>query len=388
MFPSLSAFRDIVFLFKLMLSPTADMLPDRKAWNPNDAILSWSHNDQGLIVHGFGRVLPLPCTSFQDGTSNITKKGVDAREELAQYDHLASWTLRELIFGRKAPRCPPSGANPSHLCKNRIDTEDDVLHVQNKQLPLYDGHLRPDESELLLQILTAPFLRIPLVMHFFASKERVKALASARLQQVLDSCLFEMGPWLKPEDGLGKSGDPMRTSIDLEDSSKVMVPSQERLHTSTPLGLLFNELVHAPSTMVEAVESILRYALALDSGRYDVESQGCKVILYAIRLASRAESFLAFILEHDEWRAHSESSMLQANTTIVGSSTHIRGLSDVSTVALEAIKNSQSRIHKQLHGTVFRTLERWYEDCAARKKVADGCVIRAHITYLFKDLKR
>ena len=27
-------------------------------------------------------------------------------------------------------RAPPSGANPSNLVEKRIDTEDDVLHVQ------------------------------------------------------------------------------------------------------------------------------------------------------------------------------------------------------------------------------------------------------------------
>eukprot|EP00958_Prasinococcus_capsulatus_P016955 scaffold1900_cov389-Prasinococcus_capsulatus_cf.AAC.31 len=368
-----------------MLSPTMDMLPDRKKWSPNDAILTWTHDDQGLHVQGFGRKLPLPCTAYSKAADRANPQAVETREELSRYDHTASWTLRELIFGRKMPRCPPSGANPSHLCKSRIDTEDDVLHVQNKQLPLFDGHLRVDESELLLQILTAPFLRIPLVIHFFASKERIKALASQKLQQVLDACLFEMGPWLKPSDG-----NPMTAVVgaaEVDASSQLMIPAQDRMHTSTPLGLLFNELRNAPHTLVDAVDSILRYALALDSGRYDSESGGCAVILYAVRLAIRIESFLAFILEHCEWRSTAGSDVFQMNTTSVGSNTHIRGLADLSTASMDGVSNAQNRIHKQLHGTVFRVLERWYDDCAKRRMIRDACVIRAHITYLFKDLK-
>ena len=41
-YPDLAVFRDIVFLFKLMMAPTSDSLPDLKRWRPGDAALSWS----------------------------------------------------------------------------------------------------------------------------------------------------------------------------------------------------------------------------------------------------------------------------------------------------------------------------------------------------------
>ena len=40
-----------------------------------------------------------------------------------------------------------------------VKSEDDVLHL--RQLPDFDGHLRPSRVELLLQYLTVPYLRIP-----------------------------------------------------------------------------------------------------------------------------------------------------------------------------------------------------------------------------------
>ena len=76
--------------------------------------------------------------------------------------------------GDKRPRCPPSGGNPSNLAGKRVDTEEDVLHLST--LPTFDGLLRPSESELLLTYLTAPYLRIPLVLRHFADPQRVRAL--------------------------------------------------------------------------------------------------------------------------------------------------------------------------------------------------------------------
>ena len=64
----------------------------------------------------------------------------------------------------------------------RISKEEDVLHL--KQLPSFDGALRPAESELLLQYLTVPYLRVPLLLRFFSEPSHVTALGSAKLQVV------------------------------------------------------------------------------------------------------------------------------------------------------------------------------------------------------------
>lgn len=63
--------------------------------------------------------------------------------------------LRRLGWASRARlRAPPSGADPSLLAGEPIETEDDVLHV--RALPTFGGVLRGHECELLLQYLTVP----------------------------------------------------------------------------------------------------------------------------------------------------------------------------------------------------------------------------------------
>jgi hypothetical protein len=41
-FPELGHFRDVVMVLKVMMAPTADALPEARAWAPGDAIIQWS----------------------------------------------------------------------------------------------------------------------------------------------------------------------------------------------------------------------------------------------------------------------------------------------------------------------------------------------------------
>jgi len=99
-------------------------------------------------------------------------------------------SLFSRFFGKKA-RAPPSAADPSALCGQEISNEDDVLHI--KALPSFGGRISQRNSELLVSYLTAPYLRIPLILAFFAHQERLNALGSERLRAMLDACLFEPG---------------------------------------------------------------------------------------------------------------------------------------------------------------------------------------------------
>ena len=44
----------------------------------------------------------------------------------------------------------------------QVETEDDVLHIQ--ELPDFGGRIAKRDSELLVQYLLVPYLRIPLVI--------------------------------------------------------------------------------------------------------------------------------------------------------------------------------------------------------------------------------
>lgn len=55
-----------------------------------------------------------------------------------------------------------------------------MLHV--RELPTFGRRLSERDSELLVQYLTAPYLRIPLLLDFFADEARVHALDCKELQ--------------------------------------------------------------------------------------------------------------------------------------------------------------------------------------------------------------
>ena len=69
-YPELGHFRDLVFLFKLVMVPTTDQLPELKPWNAEDVALNWSVKEasktppQGMyVVRAFDR--ELTCEQVQ-----------------------------------------------------------------------------------------------------------------------------------------------------------------------------------------------------------------------------------------------------------------------------------------------------------------------------------
>ena len=43
-YPEVKTFRDLIFLFKLLMVPTATGLPELKCWHPRDADLTWNYD--------------------------------------------------------------------------------------------------------------------------------------------------------------------------------------------------------------------------------------------------------------------------------------------------------------------------------------------------------
>ena len=78
----------------------------------------------------------------------------------------------------------------------QLRTEDDVLYIPT--LPDFDGSLGQHDSELLLSYLTVPYIRLPLVLNFFATEDRIHALQKKELRAIVDAVLFEPGRYLSP----------------------------------------------------------------------------------------------------------------------------------------------------------------------------------------------
>ena len=227
-----------------------------------------------LVVSGFGsEALNLGLTGADVGSSSWPS----VLQEIAlRLGFGASPRAHGSVF---KPRAPPSGANPAALLGQpqlKVTSEDEVLSVDSAALldmqrsvdadgsPLTlatamlqaGADERPPlsarDAELLLSYLTAPYLRIPLMLQFFADQQRLNALAHPRMQEVLEAALFEPGAWQE---------EPRRrppTHVPLAQSERATV-------LATPLGLLFNELVHSPTLLLDPLERLLDMALDLDT---------------------------------------------------------------------------------------------------------------------------
>ena len=81
-------------------------------------------------------------------------------------------------------------ADPNEYTQpSRIENEDDLLHLW--ELPDFSDlvgesssvkALGQHDAELLLSYLTVPYLRVPLVVSFFASEDRIHLLQMPKLQ--------------------------------------------------------------------------------------------------------------------------------------------------------------------------------------------------------------
>ena len=182
-------------------------------------------------------------------------------------------------LGRAAkPRLPPSAADPSTLAGQPVHSEEDILHL--RQLPEFGGALRPADVEVLLQSLLMPYLRVPLLLRFFAEPARTAALAHRELQRTLDAAIFEPGEW-QPADApktlptVCSAHPPTRITLGMQVLITAppplfpqVCPAPDRRHLATAAGTLFQELTHSPSVVLGSVKSILENALELDPGRY------------------------------------------------------------------------------------------------------------------------
>lgn len=173
-YPELEVYRDVTAMFKFLTLAAPGTLPDVKQWWARDAKMAWKASDDRFVVRCFGQEVRL---ALPDGLAAPKRESFLAT-----------------LFRSNRPRGSiRGGADPSTLCGESVGSEEDVLHV--KDLPTFDGKLSQSSAELLISFLTVPYIRIPLVINFFASPENINALSHPDMQRLLDSVMFEPGLW-------------------------------------------------------------------------------------------------------------------------------------------------------------------------------------------------
>ena len=114
--------------------------------------------------------------------------------------------------------------------------EDDVLHTPDANfLTSKLNFLSVQECEVLLSYLTVPYMRIPLVVGFLASGDRVTLLFQKYLQGVFSAVLFEQGPWIREED-----------EVDIQAIPAATTPDPRNPVLGAEFGLLLNEIQQCP----------------------------------------------------------------------------------------------------------------------------------------------
>ena len=224
-----------------------------------------------------------------------------------------------------------------------------MLHVRH--LPDFGGTLRAADVELLLSYLLAPYLRVPLLMRFFAMPGHTQALAQLELQEVLDAALFEPGLW-QP------------------DTKKVMpdtIPAPDRGCLATPAGLLFQELTHSPELLLSCLQQILDNALDLDAGRYVREGASC-IIMYAVRVAVRVESFIRFLLSPDAARVRG---------------LHFPAATGATSSIRDKLAAGADALRAKLEEHALPVLQGWYGRLRRDNVTTDACTVAAHMAFIF-----
>jgi hypothetical protein len=210
--------------------------------------------------------------------------------------------------------------------------------------------------------LTAPYLRIPLILSFFAQQERINALGSERLRALLDGCLFEPGAW---------------QSIALSQKKLPDTIPFDRTYLSTCNGLLMNELTCSPQGMCASLKSILDLACDLDTGKWTPASS--PIILYILRMQVRVEQYINYLAWHHEMDPAS----------VAGStwSSYVRGL-QISPESYAVIKAHAIRTRRVLNEQAFPMLERWLQLATRANDIPTACILHAHLAYLFRNVSK
>ena len=239
-FPEFECYRDICFYFKYMMSTVPNAFPSQNHYTQFNAQLEWRY---------------VPCVGYQVVSFH-----------------------KMLTCKAKKTRWPSFAAASRFTFPVESHSEDDVLHI--KSLPTFDDVLSQRESELLLSYLTVPYLRIPLVLNFFATDDRVSALRSDTIKRVLDSVLFEPSKFLPQH---------------LEGMAPKQVPTESDDLLGTPYGLLVNEIINSPQGLIDPLLKLLSLALELDAGTVH-NTSSVDVILYLVKTLARVDTYLMFVM--------------------------------------------------------------------------------------------
>jgi hypothetical protein len=368
--PEWCLLRDTCILFKFLYS----MLP-----------LAKENMQVRKEMQDFRGHLPL---SFNPGIGRTGGRGESMERVMWQtatvrgsHHHIADLTAwcyytRKITWGDGATLKSP--ANVGALVDKNRPTEEDILHCSTTQLrkARFDGTLSAEEAEALMTCLVAPYVRVPLVAHFFADLQKDPSVGDAlrcgnkasflfneRLQALFQAAMLEQGTWV-PDSSKGSIVRvPMRrTERQAEEYRQLLHGDarrvKEALTLGSPFGLLLNELTCSPEGVLRPLIEILRYT---------EEVSNCN-------LHSNSATFTLFILS-------------------LGVITELFGNEATAEIAAagKAVSPMLAELGNLLRGQVLSIITKWIDEASQevstdQKRIGNLptlCVLHAHRALLF-----
>eukprot|EP01062_Namystynia_karyoxenos_P081246 TRINITY_DN888_c0_g3_i1.p1 TRINITY_DN888_c0_g3~~TRINITY_DN888_c0_g3_i1.p1 ORF type:complete len:5328 (+),score=1998.63 TRINITY_DN888_c0_g3_i1:108-15986(+) len=359
--PQWPLIRDTCILFKFVYSllPRVDeamMFRQRSLRHVQQIPLS--HTPPAMGSRGRGRMDRIEWQKHR--THGAMKEKVDLMTR--------SFDSRVLVWGQGPTIFSP--ANPKWLMRNDPDipkswyvTEDDVLHASARSLEAvrYQQTLSVEEAHRMLTYLVAPYMRMPLIAHFFADLQRdpsaggalragnrVTYLFTEKLQELFSAVLFEAGDYVEDDGESAITRVPCRRSRSEQDKYLKALRTDARLEKGgsevTMLGaqhgLLENELRHSPESVMQPVIELVRYAVDELCSREQLHTDAAGYVLFISACAATFELHCRDFLHRSAQDA---------------------GLDASEAAAREALRHHTEELGQLLRGRIMSCLDVWVE---------------------------
>jgi hypothetical protein len=239
----------------------------------------------------------------------------------------------------------------SYLTDVPRPTEDDVLHLLN--LPSFDEVMSEEDAEKLLSYMTVPYLRLPMIISFFATKDRVPLLLNRDIQGILEGVLFEPRRWITA----------------LTRPQMKVVPA-EQIHLGASRGMLLNEIEFSPVLLLESLLKLGQLASELNTGSYT--SSAVRIILFVLRLISRVETFIIHFLDNPTLH----------QSPLAGPEGESEA--QIDRVYLEEIR---SKLRRFQVGPLRKIVESWEAQAQEASDLMSSCTFNGHLALLYRGLR-
>jgi hypothetical protein len=240
-------YRDLNFLFQLMLQPT-DLfdVPNANFSNSNRI---WSPDDSKIVTY------------FSGATRD--KKKLYFLLQICQ---------REFVYPKLKEICPLINRLLS-LPPSTIVNEQYLLNASNLQT--LDNALTPQESEQIMSYLAHPHLTVPLLLNFLCG-DRLGLLLNSQMRDLVETVLFEPG----------KYSSVSSVTIAQQVTSIPVTSGQPGL--STALGIMMEETLFNADQILPPLKKLCLESYSLCTGGY--KNSVVSMLLFVIRQTSRVIS--------------------------------------------------------------------------------------------------